>query len=229
MQKNIYINGSVGKLNVLLDLPELSIGQKCPLIIFCHGFRGNLNFHLWPLLIAPLNEHGIGVLRFDFNGCGKSDGQFQNMTVESEIDDLMNVIAYARSLSETENISILGHSQGGVVAGMAAGMCGEIQVKSLVLLSAASVLRDDALRGNMMGANYDPWNLDKAYYDIPGDLKIGREYIRNSMNLPIYETTAKYRGPAFVLNGMADRIVPYTYAIRYQHVLANGELCLVPG
>lgn len=224
-----YINGSIGRLYALLQLPDLPPDGKCPMVILCHGFRGSLEYHLWAPLAEILNAHGIGVLRFDFGGCGKSDGQFEDMTVPGEIDDLMNVISYVRALPTTSTITLVGHSQGGVVCGMAAGQCGESQIKALALMSAAAVLREDALRGNTMGVKYDPWHLDQPYYELPGGEKLGRDYIRSAMSLPIYETTAKYKGPAFILNGMADQVVPYTYAQRYKQILPQGKLVIIPG
>lgn len=227
--KIVSIKGSMGNLYGLLHLPDRAPDGKCPMAILCHGFRGNLEYHLWPGIIEILNAHGIGVLRFDFNGCGKSEGKFENMTVPNEIDDLMNVIAWVRTQPFTHSISLAGHSQGGVVCGMAAGQCGAPQIKSLALLSAAAVLRDDALRGSTMGASFDPWHLDKPFYTIATGEKLGREYIQTAMNLPIYETTARYKGSVFILNGMADQIVPYTYAQRYKEILPQAALVLLPG
>lgn len=89
------------------------------------------------------------------------------MTVGNKIDDLLNVIAIARDTGKVSSISLLGHSQGGVVAGMAAGMCESRQIAALVLLSAAAVLREDALRGSSQGAVYDPWHLDKLFLKCP--------------------------------------------------------------
>lgn len=225
----VSINGSQGKLYGLLHLPDLPPEGKCPMVILCHGFRGSLEYHLWPGIIENLNAHGIGALRFDFNGCGKSEGQFEDMTVPNEIEDLMNVISWLRSQPATASITLAGHSQGGVVCGMAAGECGATQIKALALLSAAAVLREDALRGNTMGMRYDPWHLDKPFYTLPTGEKLGRAYIQTAMNLPIYKTTANYKGPALILNGMADQIVPYTYAQRYKHVLPQGKLVIIPG
>lgn len=227
--QTVSINGSMGRLNALLQLPDLPQNGKCPMVIMCHGFRGNLNYHLWEPVSQILNARGIGVLRFDFNGCGGSEGQFENMTVPNEIDDLMSVISYVRGLPTTENISLVGHSQGGVVCGMAAGKCGKAQIRSLCLLSAAAVLRDDALRGHTMGAVYDPWHLDKPFYVLSSGEKLGRQYIQTAMNLPIYETTSGYRGPALIVNGMADQVVPYTYAQRYRQVLPQARLVIIPG
>ncbi len=224
----VNIPGSMGNLYGLMALPDLTEEGQCPMVIFCHGFKGSLNYHLWPPIIEILNANGIGTLRFDFGGLGKSGGEFVNMTVPGEIDDLMSIISWVRSQRHTSGISLVGHSQGGVVSGMTAGRCGE-QIASLVLLAAAAVLRDDALRGNTQGTRYDPWHLDQDWYPLHDTFKLGRAYIQTAMNLPIYQTTAHYKGPALIINGMADQVVPYTYGQRYKEILPQAELIIVPG
>lgn len=228
-EKVVTLNGSMGNLYGLLGLPDLPENGKCPMVILSHGFKGNLYYPLWAPIVQTLNAKGIGTLRFDFNGSGQSAGEFVNMTVPNEIDDLLNVIAWVRKQPFTSSIALAGHSQGGVVSGMAAGQCGAEQIDALVLLSAAAVLRDDALRGNTQGAIYDPWHLDKPWYPLQEKWQLGREYIQTAMNLPIYETTSQYKGQTLILNGMADQIVPYTYAERYKQSLPQAELIIVPG
>lgn len=132
-------------------------------------------------------------------------------------------------LPHTASISIVGHSQGGVVSGMGAGICGYPQIERLVLLSPAAVLRDDALRGNSQGAIYDPWHLDKTSYKVKDNFSIGRPYIQTAMNFPIFEQTSKYTGKTLIMNGMADHIAPYPYAERYHKEMRDSELFLVPG
>lgn len=224
-----FINGSQGKLATRISLPSMQKNDKCPIVIFSHGFGGDMTFHLFEPLVKNLNQIGIGVLRFDFNGCGQSDGKFEDMTVPNEIEDLINVIGFVRQLSITKNISLLGHSQGGVVTSMASGQCGFPQIECEVLLSAASVLRDDALRGMTHGGHFDPWHLTDATYPVGGGRSVGRPYIQTAMTLPIYETASEYSGQALVINGMADVVVPYTYAERYHKVLKNSTLHLIPG
>lgn len=224
-----FIDGSQGRLATRLSLPELAPGEVCPMVIFSHGFGGDMTFHLFEPLIQKLNHAGIGVVRFDFNGCGESDGKFEDMTVLNEIEDLLNVIAYVRQLPVTQTISLLGHSQGGVVTSMVSGKCGYPQVECEVLLSAAAVLRDDALRGITHGGSFNPWHLDQPTYEVKGTKPIGRNYIQTAMTLPIYETAGKYTGAALIVNGMADTVVPYTYAERYHKVVENSEIAIIPG
>ena len=175
-----FIDGSMGRLSTRLQLPELQEGEKCPVVVICHGFMGN-----------------------------------------------KAVIDYVRRMPQTDGISILGHSQGGVVAAMTAGQLGSAVLKSAVLMAPAAVLRDDALRGSTMGATYDPWHAPE-YVDIFGN-RLGRDYIQTALSLPIYETAAKYDGPVLVLHGMADRVVPYTYGERFGREMPDCTVQLLPG
>ena len=224
----LKLKGSQGNLYAELQRPD-TVG-RVPLVILCHGFGGNCQSRLFNDIAEDLYRNRIATLRFDFNGHGKSDGLFQNMTVLNEIEDLKDVIKWARQQSWVENISLLGHSQGGVVASMTAGELGDEVIKNVVLMAPAAVLRDDALRGNTMGAQYDPWNMTADYVQLPfGGLKLGRKYIETAVNLPIYETAFNYDGPVLVIHGTRDRVVPYTYGERYNQGYKHSSIKLLPG
>lgn len=227
--ESFTIQGSEGKLYAELIKPATD-AAKTPLVIICHGFGGNAGEKLLTDISADLLAQGIASLRFDFNGHGKSEGLFQDMTVPNEIDDLKAVIKWAQQQPWVENISLLGHSQGGVVVSMTAGELGDKVIKSLVLMAPAAVLRDDALRGNTMGAMYDPWNMTDEYVELPfGGKKLGRKYIQSAVRLPIYETARNYTGPVLIIHGTADRVVPYTYGERYHEGYQHSEIRLIPG
>lgn len=225
----LSLEGAVGKLYAELQKPELKAGKKVPLVIIYHGFTGNCGGELLTDISNDLQAKGIASLRFDFNGHGKSEGEFQNMTVLNEIEDLKDVISWAQAQPWVENISLVGHSQGGVVVSMTAGELGSSVIKSVVLLAPAAVLRDDAIRGNSQGAVYDPWNFEGEYVELPwGGYKLGRKYVETAVSLPIYETSWQYTGPVLVVHGLHDRIVPYTYAERYQQGYKECTLKLLP-
>ncbi len=227
----LYLEGSVGKLFSIVERPA-TVG-KVPLVIICHGFSGNCQRPFINDLSHSIVEQGMATLRFDFNGHGHSDGEFRNMTVLNEIEDLKDVIGWARKQPWVENISLVGHSQGGVVVSMVSGELGDKEIKAEVLLAAAAVLRDDALRGNTMGAQYDPWNFKGDYIELPhspeaGALLLGKDYVETAIRLPIYETASNYDGPTLIVQGTHDQIVPYTYAERYNEKIRNSELRLIP-
>lgn len=228
----LMIDGSVGKLYTIVQKPQMKKGGKLPVVIICHGFGSDCNRPLLKAIANDVVEQGMIAIRFDFNGCGQSDGLFQNMTVLNEISDLKHIIDWARKQSWTENISLVGHSQGGVVVSMTSGELGAEQIKCEALLAAAAVLRDDAIRGTTQGASYDPYNITGDYVELPPrmdgqTLKVGKAYIETSMTLPIYETAETYTGPTLIIHGTHDRIVPYTYSERYHEKIKNSEIRLI--
>lgn len=222
------IAGSKGALATRLQLPDLKPDEKCPVVILCHGFCGNMGGPLFDTIAADLLKAGIGVVRFDFNGHGRSEGDFQEMTVLNEIEDAKKVIAWTERQPYTASVSLLGHSQGGVVSSMTAGQIGAGRIAAVVLMAPAAVLRDDALRGNTMGAMYDPWNAPE-YVELFGGIRLGRDYIETARDLPVYQVASQYAGPVLVIHGTADRVVPYTYGERYAVELPAAHLELIQG
>ena len=224
--EDLTLQGSKGKLAAILQTPKVEKGKKVRMVIICHGFGGDKDRPLLCTIADKLQEAGIASIRFDFNGCGKSEGRFQDMTVLNEIEDAKKVIDYAEKLPWVSGISIVGHSQGGVVASMVAGQLKK-SIKSVALCAPAAVLRDDALRGTTQGATYDPHNIPE-YVDLPRGLRMGRDYVVTAQTLPIYETAKEYKGPVLVIHGTWDVIVPYTYGERYLQGYKNSRLILLP-
>ena len=223
--KNLTIEGDHGKLSAIIDIPTGM--DKYPMVIILHGFTLNKNFYPNKLISEQLLKIGIASIRFDFNGHGESEGRFQDMTVLNEIEDTKKVFNYVRNLPEVTSISILGHSQGGVVTSMVAGQL-EDKIKCISLISPAAVLRDDLNNGNVCGI---PFDNKKILDEIPifNNLKVGKNYILTGLNLPIYETAEKYKGPTCVVHGDADKIVPYSYSVKYSKIWKNCELHIMPG
>ena len=227
--ETVFIDGDHGRLKALIQKPELQQGEKCPMVIFCHGFSGTKDGPLFELVADTLQAHGIASIRFDFNGHGESEGEFKDMTVPNEIVDAKKVVEYVRDLKYVSSLAIAGHSQGGVVAAMTAGQLseelGEPAFQAVALMAPAAVLRDDAIRGSTMGKQYDPFDPGE-YVELWGGLKLGGKYIRTAFTLPIYETAAKYQGPALIIHGTADRVVPYTYGERFHQIWPKSQLVI---
>ena len=224
--EDLTLQGSKGKLAAILQTPKVEKGKKVRMVIICHGFGANKDRPLLRAIANHLQEASIASIRFDFNGCGKSEGRFQDMTVLNEIEDAKKVIDYAEKLPWVSGISIVGHSQGGVVASMVAGQLKK-SIKSVALCAPAAVLRDDALRGTTQGATYDPHHIPE-YVDLPRGLRMGHDYIATAQTLPIYETAKEYKGAVLVIHGTWDVVVPYTYGERYHQGYKNSQLILLP-
>ena len=83
--------------------------------------------------------------------------------------------------------------------------------------------------GNTMGAVYNPLDPPATIALMGGRLKLGADYVRTAFRLPIYETAGRYQGPACIIHGTGDRVVPYTYGERYHELWKGSEYDELPG
>lgn len=225
MNIKINIQGAVGKLDAILQKPILGEGETCPLVVIMHGLMMRKEFVLLKKIADRLQMIGIASIRFDFNGHGQSEGEFQDMTVPNEVEDAQQVCKYAYGLEYVNGVSLLGHSQGGVVASILSGEWGDDKIKSLVLFAPAAVFKDQAIEGYTLGSQFDPHNIPE--YVTAYGRKIGRMYLETAQRLPLYETAAQYGGPVCIIQGKRDDLVPYAYAEKYCDIYKQCELHLL--
>ena len=224
--QDVTIDGDHGKLSAIIQIPDDR--EKFPLVMILHGFTGNKNGPLIKGLADDLEARGIASIRFDFNGHGQSEGDFQDMTVPNEIVDAKKVYDYVRSLPNVTTISVAGHSQGSVVSSMLAGELGAKKIKCVVLMAPAPILRDDSIRGKLFDIQYDPKNPPE-FVEIFGGRKVGRNYILTAQTLPIFDTSKKFTGSVLMIHGTGDVIAPYTYSLYYNEIYKRGEVKLIDG
>lgn len=215
------------KLHALLE--GTTSLENDSLAILMHGFKGDLGYdehQLLPTVAKALNQSGLPTLRFDFAGCGKSEGRFVDMTVLSEILDGMRVIDFVRQQIKPQHIYLVGHSQGGVVASMLAAYYQGV-IDKVVLLAPAATLKDDALAGVCQGATYDPQHIpDEVTVD---GWPVGGDYFRTAQLLPIYETAQHFAKPVLLIHGTADQVVSPAASKKYNVILPYSQLHLIEG
>ena len=186
------------------------------MVILMHGIFSSKDFIPMPQLAKGLAKAGIASIRFDFDGHGKSEGRKQDMTIGKELADARAVWDFVQSLPYVKGVGLLGHSQGGVVASMAAGrLASESTAPSgVVLIAPGSVIKEACQGGKFFNARFDPKDPPE-YIRCWGLYKLGREYLVTTQQLDIYGTAAAYHGPVLLLHGDRDGIVPMWCSERY--------------
>ena len=212
------IRGLEGEIAYKVTLPDGfdTTKDQCPMVVLMHGIFSSKDFIPMPQLAKGLAKAGIASIRFDFDGHGKSEGRKQDMTIEKELADARAVWDYVQSLPYVKGVGLLGHSQGGVVASMAAGrLASESTVPSgVVLIAPGSVIKEACQGGKFFNARFDPKDPPE-YIRCFGFYKLGREYLVTTQQLDIYGTAAAYQGPVLLLHGDRDGIVPMWCSERY--------------
>ena len=224
--QSFTLPGDHGQLSAVLHTP---VGKKTyPLVMILHGFNASKDMPLLTDLSAQLNSRGIATVLFDFNGHGKSEGSFLDMTIPNETEDARRVYKYVKKLPQVTSVSAVGHSQGGVITGMLAGELGEKGLKSIVLMAPAPELKEDTARGELFGVKYDPKNPPE-YITLPNGLKVGRAFLETTQHLPIYEVSRRYTGPVLVVHSQDDELVPYRYGVEYSKIFPHATLKTLQG
>lgn len=201
---------------------------KYPAIIVSHGFTGNYsNTADYCRSFAQM-----GYVTFSFSFCGsgkifedaslKSDGESTNSTILTEVEDLIVVKDYVKSLSYVDNTNLIlaGFSQGGLVSGLAAARCKD-DINKLIMIYPALCIPDHARRGCLGGSQYNV-NEVPAIIDCKST-HLGRVFHDTVVSMDVFLELSAYKGPVLILQGLEDEIVNYSYAIRAKENYENGQ------
>lgn len=98
------------------------------------------------VLADHLTRQGIAVLRYDDRGVGKSTGDFGTATHGDFVSDALAAVAWLKTRKEVDSkrIGLLGHSEGGIAAPLAAVRQPD-DIAFLVLLAGVGVPMDELL------------------------------------------------------------------------------------
>lgn len=225
MQKSVEIIRDGLTLRGMLHIPEGKPG-KLPGIVMYHGCGGNkMESHfIFVKLSRALEKEGIASVRFDFYGSGESDGNFSDMTPETELKDAKAILDYFRGLSfiDSDRVGICGLSMGGYIGGMIAGDNKEL-VKAMCLWAPAGVMeelfKDRIEQGIKVGENI---------FDMSGHM----------LNYAAYESARKIdpfmRAAAFdketcIIHGTNDETIPFKVGLKYKDMLSKVEFHPIEG
>ena len=154
--------------------------------------------------IDALTYNGYLVYVFDFNGHGKSEGEFKDMTISSEIEDLKRVIEYFINDKQVASISLLGHSQGALVASFVASS-NEYSIQRIILLAPAFSIDKDIKNGHFFCNRFDPNNLPEFIPVFDG--KIYKKYLFDALNLDVDKNVKGYKGKVDIIYGDEDELI----------------------
>ncbi len=99
----------------------------------------NIGHKPFLVLADYLTRQGIAVLRLDKRGCGKSTGNYDKATTQDFARDVFAGVEYLKSRKEVNpnQIGLIGHSEGGIIAPMVAAE--SKNVAFIVLMAAPAV------------------------------------------------------------------------------------------
>ncbi|MCP5022558.1 MAG: OsmC family protein [bacterium] len=100
-------------LSAKLELP--AEGGAKEFVLFAHCFTCGKDLVATRNISRALSAQGFGVLRFDFTGLGKSEGEFADSHFAANVEDLIDAAAYLAEDYTAPSV-LVGHSLGGAAA-----------------------------------------------------------------------------------------------------------------
>lgn len=197
---------------------------KVPAVLICPGFGGNKcgKHRVFVSLAKELARNGIAVLRFDYRGAGDSEGEFDDITLDSKVSDTLKCLDFLEkhpSIDPTR-IGILGRSLGGAIAVVAARKSKNI--KSLVLW--APVFSSEPWKKMWEAFKINPQQFSKKdiLVSVPNmpNLRFLEQFFKMDMTS---ELDSLKNIPLLHIHGDKDAIVKVEHSEAYKKARESSE------
>ena len=231
--QEFFIDSDGIAIHAKLEMPE-GAGESCPLCIVQHGLTGHMEEEHILAVSASLREVGVATLRVEMYGHGKSGGTFAKHTLLKWVNNMLDVVDYAKALPFVTDLYLCGHSQGGLLTMLIAALRPD-DLKAIIPMSPAIVIVDSAKNGEMFGMTFDPVHIpDRIYMGDPRLAEGGTEgpsfcgdYFRVAQHIHVDEAIAAYHGPVLLVHGTKDQGVPVQYSIDAAKAYEHAQLVLI--
>lgn len=125
-------------------------------VVFCHPFaeERNISHRITTDFARFLSGEGYHVLRFDYRGCGDSEGEFENATLNTRLSDIGRAIDILQQHMGTNHVTLFGLRLGATLSILYAAV--RPQIKSLILwepIVDVGAYFDQFLRMQVMAEN----------------------------------------------------------------------------
>lgn len=199
--------------------------EKKPITILAHGYNGT---HKETQSYAQcLAMRGIASYIFDFCGGGnysKSEGKTTDMTIFSQKENIEDITHTIKSWDfvDSTQVSLLGCSQGGLVAALTAAYNPKM-FSNLVLVYPALLIPETA-----------PHMLDifSKHNNEPQEvmgMKLGRIYYEKINQLPVLDIIGKFKGKTLIVYGDKDKIIAGNTLQNALKAYEQHEVKVIPG
>lgn len=173
--------------------------KKLPLVIMVHGFSKTKSERKYVELARELAKNNIASFRFDFSGCGDSEGTLEKMSIKKEVEELKTV--YQRLIKEKKidkkRIGIFAHSLGAVIALL---FQQKYQKVKCFVLVAPAFNQQELIKKWYTKAQIRKWRK-QGYLDTP-KFRIGVEYLKEAKDYT--DLLREITIPTLFLHGKKD-------------------------
>ncbi len=196
-------------------------GNPLPTVLFCTGFRSDMTGIKAVYLERQCRLRGQAFVRFDYSGHGQSGGRFEDGTIGQWTRDALDVLDRLTD----GRVIVVGSSMGGWIA-LNMALVRKDRVAGLVGVAAAPDFTR-AMREALTPAQGETLRADgilrvpNHYSDEP--YVITAALLEDGERHCLLDGTIDLDIPVRLVQGMADRDVPWQTAHRIRNAMAHPE------
>jgi len=199
------------KLQAFLELPADQKPQYYA--VFAHCFTCSSALGAVKNISRSLTSHGFGVVRFDFTGLGRSEGEFTESYFSANVDDLIAVNDYLKVHYQAPSL-LVGHSLGGAAVIVAASILENIKAVATVG-APATVSHVTHLFSHGIEEVKEKGEVEVNIGGRP--FKINEEFVEDFGKIDLPEITKNLRKPLLIMHAPFDQIVDIDNAHKLYH------------
>lgn len=225
MEKYLLTSSTGKKLALLANTFPSRMSH---IVIACHGFSGGKENRGWINVLADqLEAIGMGLVAFDFEGCGESEGDFSEITLSRQASNLIDVIEHVDKEYGLPLI-LLGRSFGGST--ILAGGSNRKEVVGYILWCTPVFLEDTF--STIMPNEYRKLAKGESitYTEDNREIEMKPDLISDfsNHNMDSYLKDIEDR-PTLVIHGTDDKVVKPDNALYISKKLPHAKVYMVEG
>lgn len=195
--------------------PPAPPGESLPVVMFCGGYRSDMNGTKATYLEAQCRARGQGYLRFDYSGHGRSGGFFEDGTIGAWMSDALCLMD---GILEGP-VVLAGSSMGGWIALLLAQARPE-KIHAIVGIAAAPDFTRGLYEGRLSEKQKQEL-LGSGRVEIPNDYSdepyiFTKKFYEESKSHVLLNRERHLDCPVRLIQGVKDKDVPWETAVRIQ-------------
>jgi pimeloyl-ACP methyl ester carboxylesterase len=224
-QPQFFIVGNAPDQRRIAFRRRAPVRSGSPGVVWLSGYRSDMESTKATALDAEAARRGLGLLRFDYSGHGRSEGRLEDGTISRWLEE---VLALMRAETDGPQIAV-GSSMGGYLALLAAralNQAGETErIKGLILIAPAVDFTEALIwakapvRARRAIMEKGVWRRRSAYSSEPD--RFTRALIEDGRKHLLLGGMIRTRAPTVVLQGMQDPDVPFAHALALMQRLGD--------